>query len=279
MPTAVKVALIFEGGEGYGWSEIHYWLSSSGSPNLQARIDNIIANLVPPRIYLLGYDCSLVGMRVSYPIQNGIAALGRRQKWQGTGPVQSQSSQESLAINWIDASNSKHKITHLRGFWNSIVVAESYHPELDGRWEPGLLNYKSALIDGGYGWPSRDVSKSCNGTVSNYVVAPSGIVTFTVSPTTGLLPTDGNLYQVRFSRLNRSTSVLNRSILCSVTGPTTLTSVNAHAASPFISAGRFNLRIPSFIGYNQTGSISVGERRMGRPLNRYPGRRRAQPTS
>lgn len=281
MASLLKFITAFRGGEGYGWSEVHYKLTSSDNPALGTQLDNFELLVAAARQEMLGEDCAIVGLRVSYPRAGAVASLGRRQFLPGPAGHTGSAAALSLAINFIDTTFTKSKVVHLRGFWDSLEENESYHPELPANvgWEPRLVAWKNALITGGYGWPSKDPALSAKGTVTNYTVTADGIVTFTLGGAGMPAATVGTLQQIRFSKLNRSNSVLNRSILCAVTNANTVVSVAPHAAVAFESQGRFNFRGVSFVGYNQTGSISVGERRMGRPLNRYPGRAKARPTA
>lgn len=278
MPTVLKMVMMFRGGEGYGWSEVHYRLSSSDSPDLKAQLNNFLGNVAPYRQQMLGEDCAIVGARVSYPRAGAIASFGLRQYLAGPAGHSGSAAQLSLAVNFKDSTYTKSKICHIRGFWDAVEYDESYHPEADAAtgWQGALEGWKAVLIAGEYGWPAKDPATSAKGQVDTYVALPGGQVKLTLSNVVGTLPALNSVFQMSFSKINKSESVLNDSFLVERTGALEVTTVQQIGVGPFASKGRFNYRGVQFVRYFDTGSISVGERRMGKPLNRTPGRSRAR---
>ena len=103
------------------------------------------------------------------------------------------------------------------------------------------------------------------------------IVTFTLDPTTPMPAlAAGTKVFVSFSKFHNSRSILNGLLQVVYIDATTLKTVKPVGASPVSSTGRFNYQATSFVGYAGSDSISLGERRMGKPLNRRPGRSRAR---
>jgi hypothetical protein len=274
MPPVIKFITQFRGGEGYGWSEVHWKLASGENPNLRTQIDTYMANVAPLRAEMLGEDCAMVGVVASYPRPEGIASYGRRDYLTGHVGETGSAPALSIAVQFHDSTNTKHKITHLRGFWDDVEFNESYHPEnaAAAGWVERLTQWKVSLTDGGYGWLTKDLINSARGPVNTYTENPNGTVTFTLAAPGMPAPTVGTLQQVRFSKINASKSTLNRQLIVSVDTALSLTTTDPIATGPFISKGRFNYRALTFTAYNDTGSISLGERRMGKPLNRRPGR-------
>lgn len=281
MPTNLKFQVVFVDGEGYGWTEVHYAQSSSDTPDLAVQLANFRNNVCLPRAVMLGQDCAIVGYRVSYPRAGAIASFGLRERINGSSQYTSSDQASSLAINFIDSTSTRKKVCHLRGWWDDVCFDASYHPETDvgQAFTAALTVWKNALTAKPYGWLSKDPANSRSGAMVSYTVTNDGHVNF-VLPGAGIPDPGGSRnIEVRFSGFNNKNSILNRQVLCLWNDPTHLQSVRVIGASPMSTTGKYNYRATTFVGYAQTGSISLGERRMGRPLNRYPGRHKAMPLS
>jgi len=281
MPTTLKFLTVFSESAGYGWTETHNRLDSSDNPNMETQLNNFITNIGQNRALFLGEDSAIVGFRVSYPRNNVNASFGLQRYIPGVVGKTGAAPSLSLAVAMKDITFTRQKIIHVRGFWDEVEVNGVYQPGLEplGQFNLRLAQWKDQLIIGGYGWNSKDAALSAVGTMNSYIVGPTGIVSFTLGGTGLPLGAVGTQQQVRFSRINRSDSVLNKSILCNVITRTLLQSVTPHAAVEMSSSGRYNFRGTSFVSYNNLGSITLGERRMGKPLNRSPGRSKARPTA
>jgi hypothetical protein len=300
MANLIKIVTQFYAGGGYGWQEVHYFNdTTSGAPQLNNAQAAWTAAGGPlsKRRPILGNDCYIQGVRFSAPVAGAIASKivkynPTEQGGTWNGPSGSQN--DSLATLMYDSTSTKKKIIHLRGFPDVVVIGERYVPT--GNFDNLRIAYQQALISTGnvYGWPSKAPGVpgsttppgSVFGTVTGYTYnAMTGYVTFncvidTASSPVGVLAAKPT-WEVRFSKLNHSYSDLNRTFVCTVTAgpPFTLTTVNQVAAGPFLSPGRFNIVVPAFLGYAAYGDVSLGERRMGRPIGRYPGRRSKRPTT
>lgn len=281
MPVQLKFTTVFSSAEGFGWSEIHYAQSDSDNPNLETQLTNFRNNVCIPRATMLGESCSIVGMRVSYPRNGAIASFPRREKIAGASGRTASDPASSLAILFVDSTATRKRVCHLRGWWDDVAFDESYHPESDiGQlFTANLIVWKTALLAKPYGWLSKDAATSRAGVGVTYVVGNDGRVTFTL-PAPGIPDPGGTRnIEIRFSGFNNRSSILNRQVLCEWIDATHVKSVRVIGASVMTNPGRYNYRAVSFVGYNNTSSISLGERRMGRPLNRYPGRAKAMPLS
>ncbi len=278
MPAPVlKFVTAFELNIGFGWSEIHYKQSASESPNLALALDQFVTNVLTPRAGLLGEAATITNVRVSYPRADAIASQPRALFMPGSLNQPTSNAATSLAVGFTDGSNTKSKTVHLRGFWDTVESNGGYNPELGVTWDARLNLWKAALIAAPYGWLSKSPATSSSGAVLSYNQDDLGIVTFTLQAPGINVAYLGTRQQVRFSKFHASKSPLNRSLLVRVVNATTLETVQPIGCDPTSSTGHFNHRATAFVGYSALTGITVGERRMGRPLNRYPGRAPAKP--
>ena len=281
MPVLVKHVIVFQSTGGYGWTETHYKSSASETPDLQVMLNNAAAvgGILLRRSDLLGEDSFIKSLRVSYPRAGAVASQSRNTFLQGQAGEPTAAPALSLAWSFFDTTKTRRKITHLRGFWDSVEKDEVYFPNggIVNGWQGRLDAYKASLIAGAFGWPSKDAAESSRGVVSGYVENADGSVTFTVSTDGGKALVANQLVTIRFSRINHSESVLNRALLCKVLTPTTVKTAAPIAAGPFNDEGRYNLRVPTFVGYSGCSDPVLGQRRMGAPLGHYPGRAQARP--
>jgi len=273
----LRYITMFQGKEGYGWSEVHCQVAAAAAPPLDGLLNGFLNIVCPARAAMLGEDCSIVGARVSYRHPKGIRSFALRKKIDGVDGVSGSAPALSLAVNFANQTFDRTKIVHVRGFFDSVEFEESYRPDLGGDWEARLIAWKQTLIQGNFGWLSVDDTLSSNGDVSGYVVGADHRVTFTLAAPGINVAFVGTRQQVRFSRFGNGKSILNRSILVDVTSTTECVSVKKIGADPVSSTGHFNHRATSFAKYFETASISLGERRMGKPLNRLPGRSAVRP--
>lgn len=278
MPNPIlKYLTMFQGIEGYGFTEVHYQQAGTLNPDLGALIDVWRDTVVPARAALLGEDYSIVGYRVSYPRKGAIAATSRRKKFTGWAQVGGASPSVSLAINFENANFTASKVLHMRGFPDEVEFEESYRPDrLDG-WEDRLVTWINALKAQQMGWLSVDPTVSTSGDVLGYAVQTDNTIVFTLKAPGINEAFVGTRQQIRFSRFGNGRSILNRSLLVEVTDATHVRTVKPVGANPMTSTGHYNHRATSFLKYASTASISIGERRAGKVLNRYPGRSAVKP--
>jgi hypothetical protein len=292
MPTNVKCMLIFKTNGGYGWTETHYLSVGSDPPlNLGAILDRIDAEIVPVRRVLMGEDCEIVGLRASYKISTGVASLNRVTTYFGKPDEPSSSQNDSLAVQMVDGTQTRKKIVHLRGIWDSVVEAGDFVPTNGpGGYQKLLDKYQATLIANGYGWVGKSGAASVFGTVTGYTQLATNQIQFTVQTTAGSanFATLFNVgqpstFECRISKLNRSNSNLNRSWVVAPTtivGPPVVNQITTQApigTGEFQAPGKFNISIGTFIAYSVAGPTTLGERRMGKVLGHYPGRRPRRP--
>lgn len=276
MAKNVKCVFVFRDGSGTGWTELHYWASSSDTPELNTRVTHMVNVVAPARADLLSGDCALIGVRASYPRNNSYASLSKKVFLVGNAALSGVSPAISIAAKFTDTTVTRHKVTHLRGFWDVVESNGEYHPEGGAaeNWTEKFNDWKGTLIAGQYGWLSRSAATSTKGPVSNYLVGVDGRVTFTIAPDAVGALVAGQIATVRFSRLNSGSCTLNRSLLVEVIDGTHLKTVDQVAAGPFTGQGRFNYRATEFAQYASLYDASLGRRPQGRPFDQLPGRGR-----
>lgn len=279
MPTPVKFVAFFRFNEGYGWSEIHYRLSASDNPDLNAQLENFRSQILPLRATLLGRQAAVIGLRASYQRAGAVASLPGTIFIAGDSVQNCEDEETSLAVTWTDGTFTRQKITHLRGFWDSVIDAGFYNPTAPGSegWGERFDAYKTALRTQQYGWLSADAAASRSGKVEGYASGVDQRITFTLGAPGLTGPANGSLLEVRFSRLNAGQSVLNRALLVEKLTDTTLRTVAPIAAGPFTGQGRFRYRATAFVSYNNVSRTVVGSRRMGKVFTARAGRLPARP--
>lgn len=275
MPV-VKLVTSFIEDSGWGWTETHYRNESAPDPNLDTVLDAYLTNVAPLRAGILGRGTGIVGIRASYPRNGAIASTAARININPPTTNASTDFAQSLAIQMVDSLHTRKKIIHVRGFWDKVEEDSGYIGGGLAAWEDRLFPWKDALINGGYGWLTKDPVNSKFGTVLSYASNPDNTITFTLAaPGLGAVPV-GSTISVKFSRINNSNSVLNRQLLCEVLTAATVKTTAPIAAGEFTGQGRFDYRVTTFVAYSEIGSISIGTRPMGRPLFRAPGRSKAR---
>lgn len=281
MSVVAKCGLVFVSNEGYGWTEIHYRDTLSESPNLQTELDLLETKIVPKRRNILGQNCKITGLRVSFKRDGVVASQSRHLAGveAGFAGQDGASQASSLACPFFDASGTRHKVCHVRGFWDIVESAQAYRPDLGAAagWQVKLDAWKTALVSNGYGWMSKSAVLSTKGAVINYTTQTDGRVLFQLAGITGPMPAAGTDVNVKFSRINKSRSVLNKLLPCTVDDATSFISREPIAAGAFTSKGRFQISVPAFVGYAGMEVPSVGKRSMGSPLLHSPGRAKAKP--
>ena len=295
--TNIKCIWIFQTNTGYGFTETHYLTTQQTPPiNLAAILDIMDTQISPVRRALLGTDVAIVGYRASYPNAGLIASQAQTLAVPYYGPAAngpSSSQNDSLATVMVDASLTRKKIIHLRGMPAAVVSKDTYTPTgIPGppSFDKSMAKYQTALRTNNFGWVGKDPNNSVFGTVTGYTQNAGDQVSFVCQTTKGsalfstlVAANTPATYEVRISKLNYSHSVLNRTFVVTVTysaGPPVvqqLVTVGPVATGIFLANGRFNISVPLFVAYANSGSISLGERRMGKVLSHYPGRGRRRP--
>lgn len=287
--TNVKCVWFFENQTDRGFSETHTVNLPLGPPQNLAGILQQMQQVMPARAALLTKDVFITGLRASYPVPGGVAAQDAEVTVAGTF-VGEHDPDASLALQIRDATFTRKKVTHLRGFPVSIIHQGMWSPTFgnNGQFLTLINSYFSQLTGGNFGWPARlsGATGSYWGIVSTYTQNADGTITFSLTPNaaSGPAPPVNQVVTAVFSKLNHSQSVLNRSFPCTFTAaagaaPAQLTTVNQVAAGAFQARGKFKVPLNGFLAYATINRISLGDRRMGKPSPLIAGRARRRPTT
>lgn len=271
-PTPIKALFMFSDRSGTGWTESHYRLSDSSQPDLAAQLSNAVNNVAQQRRLILGENCYIHTVRVSYPQEGAIASLSTSVFLDGAAGQADVSPALSLAVKFVNGTKNRKKICHVRGFWDSVETNGEYHPEGGPGFEERLNDWKAALISQQYGWLGQDPATTGKGRVTNYATNPDGTITFTLLPYTVALPPVNTVTSIKFSRINKSKSVLNDQFQVVVVDGNHVRTIDPVAAGPFFASGTYTIRALSFLQYAQVYSIKLGRRQQGRPIGLLPGR-------
>lgn len=276
--------IAFFGSEaGKGWAEKHALSVDDVPGDLLPFLQSFKTLMDNKRRPLLGSDCYLKGLRVSYPTPSGdIASSGYRYtpyafpatKRTGAAPAL------SAKVRFGEASNTQFSDTHLRGFWDDVEHDEQldFTTAVGLAWKSLLDEYTTGLVAGQYGWEGLNPALTQRGTITGYVVGIDGLVTFTVVVTSGpaLVSEPGTRLQFRAARLNDSKSVLNDTHVVEVIDATHVRTMKRTAALSFLSAGTFVMERRQFLRYTGVQYTILGKRSMGRPTLQSATRKRAR---
>lgn len=280
----------FRDDDGHGWTETHDWDSASSSElDLAARAELFNALMRSRRVPLLAGDAFYLGCRVS-KYQPG--SMAKVQSFPifldspdaGTPNVSTASTPMDAAllavkVTFADATGTSRTDTYLRGVWDQVIQAGqlNFNGVAGAKFAELLKMYQDSLIQNGYGWIGKGAT-SPFGRVDGFDQNPAGTVTFTITQNGGTpLVASTVPVTVYFARLNRSTSTLNRPILCYVRSAIQLTTVQQIATGPFATGGTFYMRTPAFFRYSLVAYRKLSARKTGRPTGvgrgRLPARR------
>jgi len=283
--TPVRLTGFFRDDDGHGWSEQHDVDGGATDPNLTPILDTFNTFMENFRRPLLAGDGYYLGCRASYRASSGkIAASPKYEDLPqvGTevlGPViiQMNTAEDAIKIRWQDATSTANSDIYLRGVWDEIFAAGqlNFGGAVGSAFKTLLTAYENGLKSRGYGWLGINPTLTSRGDVNNYTQNVDGTVNFTVVPT-GLapvaLPAAGTRITVKFSRINNSSSILNRSFVCVVVNATTLRTLKRVSVSDFETPGTYIAGVKSLILYDHVSYRKVSSRKTGRPINVGRGR-------
>lgn len=283
MPVNLNCEMFFGSNEGKGWAEKHLLQADDPPGDLLpflVTLKNLAVNLRRP---LLGEDCYLKGLRVSYATASGNvrSSPDRFQPLLYPGNSRPSSAPSSAAQMYMgESTNSQWSKTFLRGFWRDVQRDEQldFTTSAGIAWKQLLDQYVAGLVGLGFGFQGQFAPTTRKGQVNTYAINPNGTVTFTILVIAGpALPAIGNRLSIRIAKLNGSKSVLNTTHVVTVDSPTQVTTVVPTAALPFDSAGIFTISSTSFLAYTGMQYCILARRPMGRPTLASRSRRAAQP--
>jgi hypothetical protein len=282
MPTNIKCVAFFGSDEGFGWSEKHDIQGDDPPGDLLPFLIAFKTLMVNYRRPLLGMDCYLRGLRVSYATASGVirSSADRFQPLLYPGNQRPSAGPESSAMMRMgEITNSQFSPTYLRGIWRDVIKNEQldFTTAAGTQWKQLLDQYVAALVGVGYGWEGQFAPATRKGAVNNYTIDPQGYVTFSIAVLSGpALPIPGSRLSFRFSRINGGKSVLNDTMIVQVLNDVSVKTVVPTAALPFVSEGTFTNTVTSFLTYTGMQYVIYARRPAGRPTLLSRSRRRAR---
>jgi hypothetical protein len=288
MPT-VKLTAYFNDDDGRGWSETHHREGGTEPINLDAYLGQFDALCQMVRVPLLARDCRYLGCRASYrsadkKIRSGIVLHNPPRSGQQSFHQQSLWSaapNTAVRMRMTNSTGTAASDVYLRGYWDELErggYVDFVGTPFGAEWKSRADTFAAALIQAAYGWEGIDPVQTSRGAVINYTHDSAGRVVFTVFVTSGpALTPSPERFSVRFARINRSNSVLNRSFVCTIVDSQTIRTVAPVAAGPFEESGTFVLPRRTFIPYAKVAYYRLSQRKTGRPFGLAPGRLPARP--
>jgi hypothetical protein len=284
MPVMVFYTAFFGSDRGKGWSETHVKQWPNEPDNLLATMTEFKALIDDKRRPLLGRDCRVEGLRVSYETAGGSIASSpyKYQPFKYPGNQREGSAPSvSAKARFGEATNAHFSDVHLRGFWDAVERDEQLDFESAAglAWKALFDQYAAALVAGNYGWEGIDDATTRRGDVTGYTVGTDNRITFTIDIKEGppLVLDPKPLLRARFAKLNASNSKLNREFTVTPESATTLKTVRRVAALPFTDDGTFIIPATTFRAYTGVQYVVLGRRAMGRPTGQSPAKAKAQP--
>lgn len=283
MPTIIKCTAFFGSDAGHGWSESHFVPGGNPPVVLLDYIQSFKTLMDNFRRPLLGKDCYIKGLRVSYKTDTGaIASSAYRYTPYSYPGNQREGSAPSVSakVRMGDSTNTQFSDIHLRGFWDAVEKDEAldFTTAAGTAWKQLLDQFTDNLVGQNYGFMGQEEANTIRGKITGYTTDANGFVQFSIEKTSGpALPAAGTLRQFRAAKLNGSKSILNRTMIVEVDSPITCKTVVPTAAGEFVSDGTFVMRETNYVGYTGVQYTILGKRSMGRPTLQSLTRARAMP--
>lgn len=284
MAVPIKCLAIFGSDEGRGWSEKHVINAPDVPGELLTYLQNYKTLIDSFRRPLLGQDCRVEKLRVSYPTASGAIASSAFEYSPYARPATKNfgtSPSNAAEVRMGDVTNTLFSNIYLRGFWDDVEVDEQldFTSAKGAQWKSLLDAFTAALVSGGYGWESLNEALTQRGNVTGYTQGVDGRIVFTLAFVSGppFTTAAGTLLPARFAKINDSKSVLNRTFTVEVIDATHVRTVRRVAALDFESAGTFVLERKAFAAYTGVQYTKLAKRSMGRPIGRSPARLKARP--
>jgi hypothetical protein len=292
MPSKFRVSFLFQGPQD-GWSESHIFDSPETDPSA---LGPAMKAIMSKRVLMLGSQYSGIGIRIrrvydaaGNPVARNVFAV--------VAPFPANQSADfagdpdfvcALSLG-ADATGNHQSRVFLGGIPDAVTVnagnmdfnqpaSLSFNSTFNG-WDALIRNSVTNAGPIVYGYFSTP--RLATQAVSGYVVGTDTRVTFTIDPVTTPPFAVGGQYRAAFSRLNGSKSLLNKSMLVTLTALDTLKSVKQEAAGPFTGRGQVILYspVPTFYAItSQQLQLFAAKHKRGRPFRRSRGRAPARPT-
>lgn len=283
MPV-IRFTAFMKDDDGHGWSETHDLDGGATITSLSARIQSFNNLMISFRRPLLAGDAFYIGCRASYKTADGTIAgdniqldppMRGPQTFSGE-VLETDAPEVAVKMRLRNEAATARSDVYIRGMWDQIVQAGvvNFGGAAGAEWKRRGDAYAAALIGGAYGWQGTNPALTSRGKVTGYVQNVDGTVTLNVTTTNGNpLPVAGTKTAIKFARINRSKSVLNRSIVVTVeAGLASVTTVQRIAVSDFETDGTYVATVIGFIPYAALSYYRLTHRKTGRPFGVAPGR-------
>lgn len=282
MPYTYRVTQLFSG-FGVGWSETHVFTRQESDPGAVA---GVLVQFAQLRANLLGREYKMDGYRVKLYLD----ATGARVRRAAFPQIQQFSPADQTAVNKGDPAFVAGRVimSDITGQHITRVFmggppdgctdsGGAFKASYQG-WDQKVKDWFTEGVARGLSYLSFPVLRDVG--ISNYVIGPGLIVTYTHPAASFPAPDFGKTFVARVSGLNNQKSILNRVQNVAVIDAVTSATIKSHAAGPFASSGRMKTYNPlpsvfPLAGF-QISPITARHKR-GRPFGASPGRLRAQP--
>jgi hypothetical protein len=283
MPV-IRLTAFFKDDDGHGWSETHDKDGGGSVTSLTTFLlafDTLMKSFRRP---LLAGDSFYLGCRASYKTADGSTAGDNIEL---DPPMRGPQTFSGIDLNMTapeaavkgrfrnDASTARSDV-YMRGFPGTVIVAGvlDFNGLVGAEWKRRADLYAGALVANGYGWVGTTPASTSRGKVTGYAANANGTVTLNITPTNGIaVPVAGTKLAIKFARINRSKSILNRSLVCIVdVGAAAVTTTELIAVAEFETAGTYVATIKGFIPYAALSYYKLAKRKTGRPFGVAPGR-------
>lgn len=271
-----KGQYIFEG-RGRGWTEVWYWLGSTGTLDTQgARFLDTLES----RRLCLGSEYAFKGIRVSEELNDAAEPVlndSWLQRKEQSGYTLEPGWEEDLAlvINCQNASRSKRRHVFMRGLWDGIENFGGQYIRNWNTWETKINAWRAKMLALGAGWITRIPSAKI--TVVTAVQNDNNGVTFTLAADLFTVPAGGYKPLRLNVRTQGTKSVLSGVQIVLPTGLRTADTVKPLAIFPQATTGwQANIFTLAFQGATFIEDSHVTRRPTGSPLLESVGRARAR---
>jgi len=243
--------------------------------------------MLSSRVPLLCADSYYIGCRVSFKTAaNATAGDNIERDPPQRGPqtvagvaITMTAPEAAIKMRLRNAASTAHSDVYLWGFPKQCIDAGvlDFGAGIGAGWKAKADQYGNSLVQGGYGWIGISPTLTSRGTVTGYLRQPDGTVLFSLTPTNGVaLPPVGTKLNIKFARINRSKSILNRQLVCVIAvGGVSAQCEEVIACDDFSNAGTFIAGVEAFNPYAAVSYYRLAKRKTGRPFGVQPGRLRA----
>lgn len=283
----VRLSAFFKDDDGHGWSETHDKDTGGGAPDVTALLTEFNDIMIAKRLPLLCGDSFYIGCRVSFKTaQNQTAGDNLEHDPPKRGPqtvggetINMTAAEVAIKMRLRNAASTAKSDVYLRGFPKQCVNAGvlDFTSPIGNGWKAKADQYAEALKGATYGWVGINSATTSRGTVTGYQRQPDGTIVFNVTPTNGVpLPAVGTKLVVKFAKINRSKSILNRALVCTVlAGGVTVQCEEVIACDDFSNNGTYIAEQLAFVPYAAVSYYRLSQRKTGRPFGVGPGRLKA----